>query len=164
MFLYWLASENRYVHRQSDIPKGVDSERVDVPTDTAGLMAYLNNLVLNRGKPLDHPAPGEQLLTSPEPVTLGDPCNCAVVTTAKDAAQVLATGAGVAFEGEPGIVLPQLPEQPRRALPMDAGAILSRIDNPGVEGVVEAIGKAKGYALRRYAGAVAIRFQELEKL
>ena len=67
MFLYWIATECRYVHRQSDIPKGVESERVEVPTDTAGLMAYLNNLVLNSGKPLDHPAPGEQLLTSPEP-------------------------------------------------------------------------------------------------
>jgi len=71
MFLYWLASENRYVHRQSDIPKGVEGERVDVPTNTEGLMGYLNNLVLNRGRPLDHPAPGEQLLTSPGPVTLG---------------------------------------------------------------------------------------------
>jgi hypothetical protein len=42
--LYWIAAESRYVHRQSDIPKGVDSERVDVPTDTEGLMAYLNDL------------------------------------------------------------------------------------------------------------------------
>lgn len=119
MFLYWLASENRYVHRQADVPKGVDSERVDVPTDTAGLMGYLNNLVLSRSGTISIETPSET---------------------------------------------PIVPE--RESPPMDAGAVLSRIDSPGVdvEGVVEAIAKAKGYALRRYAGAVAVRFQELGKL
>lgn len=47
----------------------------------------------------------------------------------------------------------------------DATAILSRLDSPGidVEAIVETIGKSTMYALKRYAGAVAVRFQELAK-
>lgn len=47
---------------------------------------------------------------------------------------------------------------------MDAAAILSRTDNPGVDvdATVEIIAKAKGYALKRYAGAVAVAFHALE--
>lgn len=47
---------------------------------------------------------------------------------------------------------------------MDATAILSRSDNPGtdVDAIIETIGKAKGYALKRYAGAVAVAFHALE--
>lgn len=44
---------------------------------------------------------------------------------------------------------------------MSACATLARMDNPGidVDGICETIGKAKGHALKRYAGAVAIAFQ-----
>ena len=126
MFLYWLAAENRYVHRQADVPKGVESERVDVPTDIVGLMAYLNALVTPR--PQDAAPP---VLAEPE-------------------------------EAEPPIEVEPEPPKP----PMTAVALLSRVDSPGVnvEGVIEAIGGARGYALARYASAVAIRFQELEKI
>jgi hypothetical protein len=46
---------------------------------------------------------------------------------------------------------------------MSASAALARMDNPGidVDGICETIGKARGYALKRYAGAVAIAFQGL---
>ena len=44
---------------------------------------------------------------------------------------------------------------------MSAVATLSRMDNPGidVDGICETIGRARGYALKRYAAAVAIAFQ-----
>lgn len=46
---------------------------------------------------------------------------------------------------------------------MSATATLSRMDNPGVDvdSIVEVIGSSKGYALKRYAGAVAVAFQNL---
>jgi len=46
-----------------------------------------------------------------------------------------------------------------------ATATLSRVDNPGVDvdAICETIGRSKGYALKRYAGAVAVAFQILEK-
>ncbi len=46
---------------------------------------------------------------------------------------------------------------------MSAGATLARMDNPGidVDAICETIGKTKGYALKRYASAVAIAFQGL---
>lgn len=47
MKLYFLIDEKRYVHRQSDIPKGADFEPQDIPTDLAGLMAHLNALWKN---------------------------------------------------------------------------------------------------------------------
>ena len=136
MFLYWLAAERRYVHRQSDIPKGVDAERVDVPTDIAGLMAYLNSLVKIEADP--RPAPGEMPL--------------AAIPVREQSAP------------EPPPPPPIVPDRDRA--PMNAIALLSRVDSLGVnvEGVIEAIAKARGYALARYAGAIAIRYQELEKI
>ncbi len=46
---------------------------------------------------------------------------------------------------------------------MSAGAMLARMDNPGidVDAICETIGKTKGYALKRFASAVAIAFQGL---
>lgn len=137
MFLYWLAAERRYVHRQSDIPKGVESERVDVPTDTAGLMAYLNSLVKIEADP--NPAPGEMPLAA-IPISADTPIG--EIEEVKE----------VFIDNKP--------------VPMNAIALLSRVDSPGVnvEGVIEAIAKARGYALARYASAIAIRYQELDKL
>lgn len=135
MFLYWLAAENRYVHRQADVPKGVESERVDVPTDIAGLMAFLN---------------------AKEQARLHD------IQMAMEAASTM-TRIGLSDARDDELTEPEL--QPPKP-PMTAVALLSRVDSPGVnvEGVIEAIGGARGYALARYAGAVAIRYQELEKL
>lgn len=133
MFLYWLPAERRFVHRQSDIPKGVSDERLNVPTDIVGLMGFLNEVVTS---PRYAQSPPEAVEAPPAPA-----------------------------EVEAPIEAPEEPQALPAAIPrpMDAGAVLSRLDSPGVdvEGVVEAIAKAKGYALRRYAGAVAVRFQEL---
>lgn len=59
--------------------------------------------------------------------------------------------------------------EPRGSAPTDgqhdmsATATLARMDNPGidVDGICETIGKARGYALKRYASAVAVAFQRL---
>jgi len=163
MFLYWLPFQRRYVHRLSDIPKGVESERIDVPTDTTGLMAYLNDLTQRQDVAHVDPQPDGT-------VRVVDDVGAEFVGDRKAVIEWL--NAGLDEEDVPDREHsdpkppPPPPIVPDRERPMDAGAILSRIDSPGVnvEGVVEAIGKAKGYALRRYAGAVAVRFQELEKI
>lgn len=58
---------------------------------------------------------------------------------------------------------PKPPAAPSAPLPMDATSTLSRMQNPGVnvDSIVETIGSSKGYALKRYAGAVAVAFQSL---
>lgn len=55
------------------------------------------------------------------------------------------------------------PDAPRTPVETTTEATLSRIDNPGidVDGIVEIIGAAKGWALKRYSGAVAVAFQML---
>lgn len=48
----------------------------------------------------------------------------------------------------------------------DAASVLARMDNPllDLDAIVEAIARMKGgYALKRVAGAVAIRFEELSR-
>ena len=44
MILYFIPAEHRYVHRQTDVPKGFDFKKVDVPTSQADLMEFLNQL------------------------------------------------------------------------------------------------------------------------
>ena len=51
-------------------------------------------------------------------------------------------------------------------LPLDAASILARMDNPALDldAIVEAIARMRGgYALKRIAGAVAVRFEELSR-
>ncbi len=66
----------------------------------------------------------------------------------------------------PPISAPAL--QPPRASPfaLDAASVLARMDNPdvSVDAIVEGIAHMKGgYALKRVAGAVALRFEELAR-
>jgi hypothetical protein len=63
-------------------------------------------------------------------------------------------------------VVKQPPALPKPGkLDMDAGAVLARLDGGGpiVDQIVKAIHEAKGYALRSFAGAVAVRFQRLSE-
>lgn len=155
MKLYWLAAENRYVHRQSDIPKGVSAEQQDIATDLLSLMALLNAL----HRDLAQAKEARDLLG-----------NCAVADTQEKADAIAATGAGVGIEapeelypdGDPVEAEPE-PVVCKPRVDMSASGVLSRIDSPGVpvDDVVETIGKAPMYALKRYSGAVAVRFQEL---
>lgn len=49
---------------------------------------------------------------------------------------------------------------------LDATSVLARMDNPGlgIDAIIEGIAAMKGgYALKRVAGAVAIRFEELSR-
>jgi hypothetical protein len=50
----------------------------------------------------------------------------------------------------------------KRTRDMSATAQLSRVDNPGIDidAIVEAIVSSEPYALKRFAGAVAVRFAE----
>lgn len=70
MKLYFILGENRYVHRQSDIPKGAETRVDDIPTDLAGLMAHLNELHQRVSEPEVAPEVPEALI---EPVRAPQP-------------------------------------------------------------------------------------------
>ena len=63
------------------------------------------------------------------------------------------------------VVPPADPPRPAPVpLPLDAASVLARMDNPALDldGIIEAIALMRGgYALKRVAGAVAVRFEEL---
>jgi hypothetical protein len=69
----------------------------------------------------------------------------------------------------PPVAMPHSPlatREPASSIPLDAAAVLARMDNPrlDVDTIVETIARMKGgYALKRVAGAVAIRFEELSR-
>lgn len=99
---------------------------VEVPTDKAGLIAFLNEIAAA--------APPLRVATLPQTL-------------------------------EPAPITAPLPTL-APSHPLDAGSILARLDNPdlGIDAIVEGIARMKGgYALKRVAGAVAIRFEELSR-
>lgn len=120
MRLYRLILRDRahYVGTQADAramkrETGIAWTEIDVPTDKAGLLAFLN----------DNAPP-------------------------------------------PQIAAPAPPPPPPSPPALDAASILARMDNPEVciDAIVEGIAHMKGgYALKRVAGAVAIRFEELAR-
>jgi len=146
--LYWIESEGRYVHRLSDIPKGEPVDQREIPTDQPGLMAHLNGIAK---RALEERRSLMQTIESFK--------NDGPDTPYLDPVR----------EQTPPEPLPEPEMIPSGFIdpdpPMCATSILSRIDNPKipVDDVVETIGTSKGYALRRYAGAVALRFEELSK-
>lgn len=117
----------RYVGTQADAramkrETGEAWAEIDVPTDKAGLLVFLNE-------------------------------NAPAIT-------------------QPGAPPPPLPPtaatQPPAPAPLvlDATSILARMDNPGlnIDAIVNGIAALKGgYALKRVAGAVAVRFEELAR-
>lgn len=108
--------------------------QVEVPTDKDGLIAYLN------AHQVDRDVHHQQVADGPfaqEPDDIAD----------------------LLGEPEPEPVAP--PPPPRPAL--TAGNIVSAIDTPGIEQMIEVIATSKGQSLRRFAGAVAVRFAELAK-
>lgn len=141
MKLYWLVAENRYVHRQADIPKGMEAESRDIPTDLQGLMGLLNDLCADIAK-----------LENDIAVEVG-----AEASYQMPKAPLIDIPPPPSGEDEPAYVDPDPP--------MSACRIVTQIDNPhvDVDAIVENIAKAKGQTLRRYAGAVAVRFEELSK-
>ena len=56
-------------------------------------------------------------------------------------------------------------EAARRMTPrdMDAGAVLARMDQPGIDAMCETICKSSGYVLARFAKSVACAFTRLEQ-
>ncbi|WP_242098161.1 hypothetical protein [Sphingomonas sp. CROZ-RG-20F-R02-07] len=132
MKLYRLTIDNRaqYVGTQADAratkrETGQTWAEVEVPTDKAGLIAFLNENAVAMPAPL-----------APKPPT----------TPA------------------PAIPLHVEATAPPKAL--DATSVFARMDNPSlsIDVIVEGIAAMKGgYALKRVAGAVAIRFEELSR-
>lgn len=105
---------------------GADWSEVEVPTDKAGLLAFLNENALGPLAPIDPP--------SAPPVA--------------------------------GVPIVQAFAPAAAPLPLDAISVLARMDNPAlsIDAMVEGIARMKGgYALKRVAGAVAIRFEELSR-
>lgn len=125
-----------YVGTQADAKRlDKDFTQVEVPTDKDGLMAFLNRAKIAPANAVGAPP----VITAPEPEV------------------------EVEVEDDIADLLGEEPVAPPRAVDMSASGTLSRMDNPDirVDDVVEAIGKSKMHALKRFAGAVAMRFQEL---
>ena len=133
----YVTPAGQWAGTQADAKKLGQFAEVDVPTDKPGLLAWLNEQrVGDTGQRGCCPYMGTRQ------------CECG--QEPDDIADLL---------GEPE---PE-PVAAPRPVDMTASAILSRMDNPDirVDDVVEAIGKSKMHALKRFAGAVAMRFQEL---
>lgn len=106
---------------------GATWTEVEVPTDKAGLLAFLNENGPSSPAPTD-PAPAPPVVDAP----------------ADDAP----------------------PPPPAAPLALDAASVLARMDNPSldIDAIIESIAHMKGgYALKRVAGAVAMRFEELSR-
>lgn len=135
MRLYYAAGV--YVGTQADAKRlDKDFTQVEVPVDKDGLMAFLNRAKIAPANAVGAPP----AIIAPEPE--------------EDIADLL------------GEELP--PQEPMPPVftdqrPMSAGNIVSQIDTPGIEQIVEVIAASKGQSLRRLAGAVAVRFAELGK-
>lgn len=134
MDYYFLKDDQRYVATQGEAIKSKQPwEKVEIPTDKKGLLAWANDK--------EAEVRSYKRLFEMKP---SEPCPESQATST-----------------------PSEPETaPQRAPAPDfsAKAVLSRMDNPGtdVDTICETIGKAKGYALQRYAGCVAVAFQALE--
>ena len=169
MKLYFAAGV--YVGTQADAKRlDKDFATVEVPTDKDGLMAFLNRphmTALATASPRfeDHTAALvnwiEELHHSGDAGNLGidtDP----VITAARadlgtSPPAVEDDISDLLGDTEPPVpVVPMLP-------PMTGSNIVSAIDTPGIEQIVEVIATSKGQSLRCFAGAVAVRFQELAK-
>lgn len=136
MRLYYAAGV--YVGTQADAKRlDKDFTPVEVPTDKDGLMAFLNRGHIKALAGVAEPSP---TITAPAEDDIGDL---------------------LGEELPPQKPMPPIFTDQRPA--MDAGSVLSRMDTPGIEQMVEAIAVSKGASLRRFAGAVAMRFSELAK-
>jgi hypothetical protein len=144
--LYYAAGV--YVGTQADA-KSIDKNftLVEVPTDKDGLMAFLNRAHIA--------ALAVPEICNPTEMSAEEEAfhrRNGMIADEEDISDLLGDGGAgeIAF-------------QARVQHNMTAGAIVSRIDTPGVEQIVEAIATSKGQTLRRFAGAVAVRFAELGK-
>lgn len=146
---------------------GNDYESIEVPTDKPSLLTWLNEFDVRPGA-----APVREQTPAPEPVeappapdreqpTEIDPTKMRPAQLERF--EAVARKLGWTPPGETPPPPPAPEPAPRKITDMSATATLSRMDNPGVDvdGICETIGKAKGWALRRYAGAVAVAFQLL---
>jgi len=178
-----------YVGTQADAKRlDKDFTQVEVPTDKDGLMAFLNRAKIAPQNAVGAPP----VVTAPSPsVELtallkwvqelhdsGDAGNLGVdsdpVILAARKAVETAPGKTFEYEGQLGIEdaddisdllggEPDAAPAPPVPPPMTAARVVSQIDTPGIEQIVEVIATSKGQSLRRLAGAVAVRFAELGK-
>lgn len=133
----YVTPAGQWAGTQADAKKLGQFVEVDVPTDKPGLLAWLNeNRVGDSGQRGCCQYQGT------------NQCECECGQEPDDIADLL---------GEPE---PEPAPPPRD---MSASAIVSRIDTPRIEEIVEVIATSKGQSLRRLAGAVAVRFEELAK-
>lgn len=116
MILYFIPAEKRYVHRLSDVPKGVEPKKVDVPTDLQGLMGFLNELWAAHQIDLD------------------------LAKNTVDFSQLRPEGAPINMEGEPGVLNldPLLLEEPvvREMTVAEAVRQIEELEVPTISAVV----------------------------
>jgi len=143
-----------YVGTQADAKRlDKDFTQVEVPTDKDGLMAFLNRAKIAPQNAVGAPpvvtAPGKTFEYEGQ---LG-------VEDADDISDLL----GGEPTHQPATIRTGLPSEAFQPAPTTAERVVSQIDTPGIEQIVEVIATSKGQSLRRFAGAVAVRFAELGK-
>jgi len=135
-----------YVGTQADAKRlDKDFTQVEVPTDKDGLMAFLNRAKIAPQNAVGAPPVVTAPLTEDE---------------ADDICDLLGLEPEVVKAHNEIMDDLTWAEAPA---PMTAARVVSQIDTPGIEQIVEVIATSKGQSLRRFAGAVAVRFAELGK-
>lgn len=142
MLAYLVPTENRFVRTQGEARKLGFGEATEIPTDKNGLLNFVNEMLSEHARQLRE-AKGDTAYVDDAP-----PHSVA--------------------EANPVHDTPEPPKPSEKPAERDFGAtaVLSRMDNPklDIDAVIEHIAKMKGgHALKRVAGAVSMRFEELSK-
>jgi len=139
MQLYWLEGDRQYVRTQTEAIKSKQKWHMDdLALDKDSVIEHLNHL-------------HRQINNEPSPVVSETTTPCPEASPCPEC---------------PEIIVPKMPPIFETVAPitdLSAGATLSRMDHPehNVDKLVELIAISKGQALRRFAGAVAVRFEQL---
>lgn len=164
MLAYLIPTENRFARTKGEAAKLGFGDETDIPLDKDGLLAFINDLLHQIAL-----AKADSAYRDEAPLPLAD--SLMVSSGAMDAKDVLSKDqvrvvnhTGESFEGTREQAAGWLVPKPKPDF--SATAVLARSDNPGgsIDMIVEAIAKMKGgAALKRVAGAVAVKFEELSK-
>lgn len=195
MLLYWIPTENRYVRTQGEAKKLGFGDATDVPTtDKDKFLEWINDLrrelAAEKREADGDTGYVDDMVPQPDRVAMDSGAIDAPIVNKENASKLFDQMAAPLYMAPderdahmsalvnslsweqaqdierqyPGILKAVGYTRPKP--PMDASAVIARMDNPGgkIDDVIEFIAKMRGgHALKRVAGAVAMRFEELSK-
>lgn len=163
MNVYWLIEKRRYVRTQGETKGQGPWEKREIDTAQPALIAFLNELLEQQDQALSATETVAHAAAMVEPAEDVAALHAQIAKLREDLRKVGAAYRELQAKAIPAAAPPPPPAEPGAPKSMGAEAVLSRMDNPGtdVDAIVETICKSKGYALKRFAGAVAVAFQSL---